>query len=241
MIKKSFFLLLLISHFIYSQAPPILISEGNELHCKDPEGQNIVTLFTITDLDSDSIEGLSIQISEGYVEGEDSLYLFNEAAHPNIQVETFDTVTGKLELKGPGGGVASYENLKDAVYDIRFLSSNLNPVTKTFSITIGEANYLPSTGHFYEFIDQEGITWEEAREDAEDLYYYDLQGYLVTITSEAENQISAVQTNNVGWIGASDAFTTEGDWRWVTGPEGDYDSGLGLPFWNGTWTSGTPT
>ena len=51
-----------------------------------------------------------------------------------------------------------------------------------------------------------------------------------------ENQIAAVQTNDVGWIGASD-LATEGDWRWVTGPEGLENGGTGVPFWSGNGIS----
>ena len=47
----------------------------------------------------------------------------------------------------------------------------------------------------------------------------DLQGYLVTILSDEENQISAEQAGGAGWIGASDQGI-EGEWNWITGPEG---------------------
>ena len=113
-----------------------------------------------------------------------------------------------------------------------FFSSNPNPSNKVFSITLGDLNYLEETGHFYEFISAPNILWTAAKTEAEDLNYFGLQGYLATIRSEAENQIAAVQINDVGWIGASDA-TTEGDWRWVTGPEGLENGGTGVPFWSG--------
>ena len=34
---------------------------------------------------------------------------------------------------------------------------------KTFSFTIGDANYLPQTDHYYEFVSDIGITWTQAR------------------------------------------------------------------------------
>ncbi|HEY3388861.1 MAG TPA: PKD domain-containing protein, partial [Prolixibacteraceae bacterium] len=45
-----------------------------------------------------------------------------------------------------------------------------------------------------------------------------------------ENSFIQSKTEGVGWIGASDA-AVEGDWRWVTGPEG---LNGGLFFWKGT-------
>ena len=106
---------------------------------------------------------------------------------------------------------------------------------KKFSFTINEKNYLPSTGHFYEFISRSNITWINAKTEAESLNYYGLKGYLATITSAEEAKLSGEQATGQGWIGGSDA-EKEGTWKWVTGPE------KGKSFWiggiNGT-TNGT--
>ena len=234
MIRKICLLTLLLFKLSFSQdnLPPEISSENlNEFYCPLTE-QNIVTSFDIVDPDDDSIEALYIQISEGYVQGEDELILTGE--HQGIQ-EAFDEVTGKLELKGPGGVEALYTDIIAAVYDVKFISTNNNPIDKSFSFTIGDANYLEETGHYYVFFDQLNITWQQAKTAAEDPNnsYYGLQGYLATILSEEENQIAAEQITGVGWIGASDQ-SEEGVWRWVTGPEADDEvDGGGLIFWNG--------
>ena len=145
---------------------------------------------------------------------------------------SWNVTEGKLELTGENGEPALITDLIAAVYEIVFFSSNPNPVDKYFSFTIGDTNYLQETGHYYEFISFVDVTWTNAKAFAENSTYYGLQGYLATITSEAENQIAAVQTNDVGWIGASD-LANEGDWRWVTGPEGLENLGTGVPFWSG--------
>ena len=233
MIKKVFLFLLFTCQFTFSQnIPPEIFSEGNEFYCPLSQ-QNIVTDFNIIDVDNATIDALYIQISEGYVVVEDLLTLTGN--HPGIQ-QTWDTVTGKLELRGVGDAEALYTDLIAAVYDVKFSSSNPSPTDKSFSFTIGDANYLDETGHYYEFISLVDVTWTEAEGFAEGETYFGLQGYLATITSEAENQIAAVQTNNVGWIGASD-LATEGDWRWVTGPEGLENGGNGVPFWSGNGIS----
>ncbi|MDB2599449.1 choice-of-anchor L domain-containing protein [Flavobacteriaceae bacterium] len=228
MIRKICLLILLVFQLSFGQQgniPPEISSENlNEFYCPLAE-QNIVTSFDIVDPDDDSILALYIQISEGYVQGEDLLTL--TGVHPGIQ-ETWDPVSGKLELKGPGGGEALYADIIPAVYDVRFNSTNNNPVDKSFSFTIGNANFLPSTGHFYEYIDVLGITWQQAKTAAENQFYFGLQGYLATIMSPEESQIAVEQASATGWIGASD-FTNEGQWNWVTGPE------AGTNFWNGNF------
>ena len=231
MIKKVFLFLLFTCQFTFSQnLPPEIFSEGNEFYCP-LSLQSIVTDFNITDIDNTTIDALYIQISEGYAIVEDLLIL--TGTHPGIQ-QTWDTVTGKLELRGVGDAEALYTDLIAAVYDVKFSSSNPSPTDKSFSFTIGDANYLDETGHYYEFISLVDVTWTEAEAFAEGETYFGLQGYLATITSEAENQIAAVQTNDVGWIGASD-LATEGDWRWVTGPEGLENGGNGSAFLDRKW------
>ena len=231
MFKKILPFIFFVSQFIYSQdnIPPEIFSEGNEVYCPLTE-QNIVTSFNIIDPDDTTVTALYIQISEGYVQAEDLLILTGE--NQGIQ-ETWDAITGKLELKGQAGGEVLYTDLIAAVYDVKFSSSNPAPANdKSFSFTIGDANYLDETEHYYVYFENENVLWTEAKELAENSTYFGLQGYLATITSEVENQIAAVQVNDFGWIGGSDQ-ENENDWRWVTGPEGLENGGSGVAFWSG--------
>ena len=204
--------------------PPIITSQGNEIYCPQTE-QNIVTSFNIQDPDDIELDALYIQISQGYVAGEDILLLNGD--HPGITT-SWSVSEGKLEIAG-NGGPALITDIIAAVYDIVFFSPNPNPIDKYFSFTIGNANYLPSTGHYYIYYESLGITWIQANSAAENSTYYGLQGYLATILSAEENQIAAEQTGGTGWIGASDQIV-EGEWNWVTGPE------AGTNFWNGDFT-----
>jgi hypothetical protein len=78
-----------------------------------------------------------------------------------------------------------------------------------------------ANGHYYEMVPAPsgGISWLVARDAAAQRTYKGLVGYLVTITSQDENNFVVYNSGlkHYAWIGASDAVQ-EGIWRWVTGP-----------------------
>ena len=98
----------------------------------------------------------------------------------------------------------------------------------------GSPIYNPSNGHYYEFVAATNIPWTSAKTAASSRTFNGLQGYLVTITSQAEDDFLHLNFNTLSnvWIGASDA-TQEGLWKWETGPE------EGLAFWLGRF-NGSP-
>ena len=213
---------------LFSQSePPEVTAQGDQIYCPQTQ-QNIVTEFNITDPDSDSTSGFYIQISTGYVLGEDQLILLGN--HPNINSQ-WNAAEAKLSLLASNGDSILYSDIINAVYDVVFFSNNINVSPKTFSLTIGEANFLD--GHYYEFVTSQAIPWTAAESLAENMTYYGLEGYLATITNEAEAQICGELSPGTGWIGASDA-QDEGVWKWVTGPE------QGTVFWNGDINGSAP-
>lgn len=208
---------------------PILSAIGNQIYCPG-SSMKIVTDMTIVDPDDTGIDAIYIQISSGYVNGQDVLTLTGN--HPTIN-STWNAATGKLTLTGISGQ-PTYLALATAIKDVVFFNSSTNPSgTRTFSITVGQANYLPSNGHYYEYVPAIGITWNNARTAAANRTYYGLQGYLATITAPDEAQLSGEQSAGAGWIGGSDE-QTEGIWEWMTGPE------IGMIFWNGGINGTTP-
>lgn len=221
--------------------PPTVTAVGDQIYCPQSQ-QRIVTFFDIVDPDDTQIPAFYIQISSGYVIGQDQLSLIG--SHPNI-VPNWNANQAKLTLTGVGGGPATYTDMIAAVYDVVFNSTNINIANKTFSLTAGSANYLASTDHYYDYVPANLITWTDAKAAAEAMDYFGLRGYLATLTIADEGQISGELSPGTGWIGASDAGT-EGIWKWMTGPE------AGTTFWNGNengsaapgmyenWNSGEP-
>ena len=101
-------------------------------------------------------------------------------------------------------------------------------VTLSSTVSADGPFYNPGTDGYYEFVAAPGITWQEAKEAAENSVHEGLPGYLVTITSDEENQFlySHFSGREHVFIGATDE-AVEGEWRWVTGPE------TGTLFWLG--------
>jgi uncharacterized protein YhjY with autotransporter beta-barrel domain len=110
--------------------------------------------------------------------------------------------------------------------------------TITVAVTPAGTNYFSGNGHYYELVTGT-INWEDAKTAAEASTYLGLTGYLVTITSEAENNFIKNKIGTNTWIGGSDdathtsnthpaisldlgqgtALAGEGTWEWVSGPE----------------------
>ena len=198
----------------------------------------MVESVEITDPDSSTLDAVYVQVTSNYDVSGDVLSL--TGTHPNISA-TWDTSEGRLLLNGPAT-LAEFEAAISAVV-FETTATVTAGETRTFSIVMNEANYLESTGHYYEYIPSEGITWTAARDAAALRTFYGLQGYLATISVQDESDLLGSQAPGAGWIGASDA-ALEGDWYWVTGPE------AGTLFWRGGaggtafgyefWNSGEP-
>lgn len=227
-LRCVFILLLLIGVFKKgsAQTPPAIVVQGNQVYCGEAPFP-IVTFVDISNPDTSTLDAVYVQIAEGYTFGQDVLFL--DGSHPNITASWL-VAEGKLNLQGP----ATIAEFEAAIGDVLFSSVQANfTEDKGISINLGEANYLPSTAHYYLYVSSPGITWQDAMSAAESLNYFGLQGYLATLTAEEEAQFAGEQSPSVGWIGASDA-QTEGTWRWVTGPE------AGSVFWLGAADGAPP-
>ncbi|WP_227861016.1 immunoglobulin-like domain-containing protein [Clostridioides sp. ES-W-0016-02] len=81
--------------------------------------------------------------------------------------------------------------------------------------------YNYENNHYYKFISASGITWKEAKVDAEKQEFLGVRGYLATITSANEQEVVHNLTSNCVWLGGTDE-EAEGNWKWVTGEPFEY-------------------
>ena len=94
--------------------------------------------------------------------------------------------------------------------------------------------FSPLTGHFYELLDAEGVTWKEARAISAGRTFTDPQGrefagYLASLTSAEEarwvQDLVVGATPGQKWLGAyqsADAGSSAEGWSWVTSEAWDY-------------------
>jgi hypothetical protein len=107
------------------------------------------------------------------------------------------------------------------------------------TVTPGSARpvYYSGTGNYYEVISAPtGITWMDAKHEAESRFYSGVQGHLATITAQGENDfiIANLGGNNIKgcWIGGIQPVGSQepdGGWQWVTSEPWGYTNWIGPP------------
>ncbi len=179
-----------------------------------------------------TLDGATISINQGFAAGQDVLAVTTA----NGVTASYDAAAGVLRLSGTATTVQYQAILRTVTY------RNTNAVNPTVAkrivtFTLGKNSlYFEPNGHFYEYVQYVGgddRTWETARAAAKARHYFGLRGYLVTVSDAAENGFVQSKITGQGWMGASDA-EKEGMWRWVTGPEGMEDDGMGRYFFQQT-------
>lgn len=120
------------------------------------------------------------------------------------------------------------------------------PASGSATISVNSANYdsnvtyNAANGHYYRFVSAAGTSWSSAKTAAEASTYLGKSGYLVTITTAAEDTF--VQNNTTGtniWIGHTDQGL-EGLWR-LANSTGMPASEKDLKFWRAACvTAGAP-
>ncbi|MDX8339231.1 PKD domain-containing protein [Draconibacterium sp. IB214405] len=223
--------------FVLGQDVPVIENTKTDpiIYCSD--SVYVAPYISLLNIQIDAADkGMQVSIVN-YERGEDKLG-YDAVAGLNYN---WNNSNGTLEISGVG----TDEQYREAIAKVFYynLSGTRSVGTREFAIGLLDADYLPHTKHFYQYIASRGIRWTTAKTEAENLTYYGLKGYLATITSSIENNFIWSKIDGVGWIGGSDE-DKEGDWYWKTGPE------AGTLFWRGTsggtafgfayWNNGEP-
>ncbi len=195
---------------------------------------------SLTITGSGTIASALVSVATNFSTGDVLAYT---GALPSGVSAAYNSGTGILTFTGTATP-SQYETL---LRTVTFASSSSSTSQRTITFNLGSAISFSGNGHFYEFITGT-FSWSTAKTDAASKTFYGLQGYLATITSQAENDFIQQKISSDGWIGASDDYThinaatgattyanqaaAEGKWYWVTGPVGE----KGVQFSNGNTT-----
>lgn len=194
----------------------------------------VTSFVAIEGDDSEPLQGMQIIITDGFNATTDELtYETGDGIDG-----TFDVATGIMTLTG-NSDISTYrEALKRVFFST---SAPRESATRSITVSLSNLDFLPENGHFYQYFPQAGILWNPAREAAATQELFGLTGYLATITSKAESDFIIERVAGSAWIGGTDE-NSEGDWRWVTGPEGLENGGAGRPFFGGflNWNDNEP-
>ncbi|MFA4835480.1 MAG: Ig-like domain-containing protein, partial [Dehalococcoidia bacterium] len=210
---------------------PILTVSGSVTYTENAVPVVIAPGLTLT---GPSIDGAKVAIATNFSASQDSLGIAGQAGTTGTISGlswSYNTGTGIMALSGTASAATYQSALRQVTY--RNSSDNPSSAPRKITFSIGENTlYYADTGHYYEYVPAAGIYWTNANTAANSRYFYGLQGYLVTITSQGENSFVTSKLQGMGWMGASDAGE-DLIWRWKTGPE------AGTHFFTQTGTPGS--
>lgn len=207
-----------------------------------------------------NINGFIVTITGTYMPGD--VLSYTGSLPSGVSASAFSTLTHSLVFSG-STSAANWQTLLRTVR-IKTLSATCFPESRQVSFIAGNAYYNPLNGHFY-FPSTSNTSWTAAKANAEASSLFGLQGYLATVTSQAENSFISVLLGQDSWIGCSDRWSeinaalgytmypsssntggtnnngnAEGRWFWVTGPERGTQLRTGNATNQSNYNLGTP-
>lgn len=118
----------------------------------------------------------------------------------------------------------SLNNINTALAAMTLSMGSIQTAVKiNLEIATYDASYMynPNNKHFYKYVSNSGVTYANAKTGAASNSFKGKSGYLVTITSQSEQDFinNNITGNNI-WIAITDAATTtDGTWILDAGPE----------------------
>jgi uncharacterized repeat protein (TIGR01451 family) len=196
--------------------PPELNVSGSVTYFLADDPVLVAPELTLT---GDNIDSVQVSIIDNFASGDDYLGIQGETGTSGTLSGidwSYSTATGIMNLQNN----ASASTYQSVLRQITYYSTSgiLSATTRTIGFSIGSSLYCADTGHYYEYVASSGISWDDAVTAAAWRSYFGLQGYLATVTSQAENDFINSKLEGDAWMGAADS-ATESRWCWVTGPE----------------------
>ena len=213
------------------------------------------------DPDTRTVPSATVVISENYEDGEDKLQWNTSLASSYGLTVNFQSSTGILSING-SATAREYESFLRSVNYVntendRTARTLYTGVDREFILALGFGSLcddligreVSGIRHFYCYVENttdgrgawnktnlsgnNQLWWGQARLRAENSTYYNLSGYLATITSDAENDYVLDKIRDSGgnpiaaWFGGTDnsggesvlSNASENNWVWAGGPE----------------------
>ena len=213
------------------------------------------------DPDTRTVPSATVVISENYEDGEDKLQWSTSLASSYGLTVNFQSSTGILSING-SATAREYESFLRSVNYVntendRTARTLYTGVDREFILALGFGSLcddligreVGGIKHFYCYVENttdgrgawnktnlsgnNQLWWGQARLRAENSTYYNLSGYLATITSDAENDYVLDKIRDSGgnpiaaWFGGTDnsggesvlSNASENNWVWAGGPE----------------------
>ena len=213
------------------------------------------------DPDTRTVPSATVVISEYYEDGEDKLQWSTSLASSYGLTVNFQSSTGILSING-SATAREYESFLRSVNYVntendRTARTLYTGVDREFILALGFGSLcddligreVSGIRHFYCYVENttdgrgawnktnlsgnNQLWWGQARLRAENSTYYNLSGYLATITSDAENDYVLDKIRDSGgnpiaaWFGGTDnsggesvlSNASENNWVWAGGPE----------------------
>ena len=250
----------------------IIVSNDETSFCRSTSNKPFVDESVVI-RGAGTVDAINIFISSGTVQSDDELQMEGATASVSGDQTTYtgggipggidvvyDSDISTLSMKiasGVTSGTYDKDVWQSLIRKVVFYNPSIEDLTdtseeiRTIYLSLGDLLGFLIDGkvHYYEFIAQDGISWNSAKSAAANKTYEGLQGYLAVITSEAENNFIKSKIRKPdgsvprGWIGCR---RSSNKWKWDVGPE------AGTKFWNGNaggspisgrysnWKSGEP-
>ena len=188
--------------------------------------------FTL-DAKGGTVAGIRVKITNNRQTGDTLAFTNNSSANFGSAVSASSS-TGTLELSytGTAPTAAQWQNVIRA---IKYSNSNVSATsaTRTFEFHLRPLlGYIYDTEHYIETVST-AVTYTAAKAAAASMTFLGMQGYLVTPSTQAENDYLLAQNSEDFWLGIKET-TVSGvfGWYWDDGPTSGTALTSGESFWN---------